>query len=88
MLAIFQPHGKIAQLRQAIEALTLANEIPVAGVDSDQVSEIAPATSQSKAKSASVARKKKAQGRKQLYTYVKTRQGSGTHAVLGKDKAG
>lgn len=39
-------------------------------------------------KSAPAARKKKAKGRKQLYTHVKTKQGSVIHAVLGKDKVG
>ena len=32
--------------------------------------------------------KKKAKGRQQLYTHVKTKQGSLIHAVLGKDKVG
>ena len=42
-----------------------------------------------KPKSAAVtSKKKKAKGRKQLYTHVKTRQGSLVHAVLGKDKIG
>lgn len=41
-----------------------------------------------KSKTASVPRKKKAKGRKQLYTHVKTRQGTVVHAVLGKDKIG
>ncbi|MEL7520493.1 MAG: hypothetical protein AAGJ80_02525 [Cyanobacteria bacterium J06553_1] len=43
---------------------------------------------QSKTKTAIVPRKKKAKGRKQLYTHVKTKQGSVVHAVLGKDKVG
>lgn len=46
-----------------------------------------PAT-KSKLKSAPGARKKKPKGRKQLYTHVKTKQGSVIHAVLGKDKIG
>ena len=45
--------------------------------------------SPSKPKSATAtSKKKKAKGRKQLYTQVKTRQGSLVHAVLGKDKIG
>ncbi|MEL7053530.1 MAG: hypothetical protein AAGM45_17330 [Cyanobacteria bacterium J06588_5] len=51
------------------------------------VDAITPAT-KSKSKSAPGARKKKAKGRKQLYTHVKTKQGSVIHAVLGKDKIG
>lgn len=88
VLATLQRRDKIAQLRQAITALTLADEIPVAGVELAQLPENAPATSQAKAKPAPAARKKKTKGRKQLYTHVKTRQGSVTHAVLGKDRAG
>ena len=41
-----------------------------------------------KSKTASAPGKKKAKGRKQLYTHVKTKQGSLVHAVLGKDKIG
>ena len=41
-----------------------------------------------KAKPTLVPRKKKTKGRKQLYTHVKTKQGSFVHAVLGKDKIG
>ena len=41
-----------------------------------------------KSKTASAPGKKKAKGRKQLYTHVKTRQGTVVHAVLGKDKIG
>ena len=45
--------------------------------------------SQPKPKSTTAApKKKKAKGRKQLYTHVKTKQGSLVHAVLGKDKIG
>ena len=43
---------------------------------------------QSKSKPASAPGKQKAKGRKQLYTHVKTRQGTVVHAVLGKDKNG
>ncbi|MEM6866895.1 MAG: hypothetical protein AAF528_00725 [Cyanobacteria bacterium P01_C01_bin.121] len=43
---------------------------------------------QSKTKTAIAPRKKKAKGRQQLYTHVKTKQGSVVHAVLGKDKVG
>ena len=42
----------------------------------------------SKSKSASAPGKQKAKGRKQLYTHVKTRQGTVVHAVLDKDKNG
>lgn len=48
---------------------------------------IAPAT-KSKSKSAPGTRKKRSKGRKQLYTHVKTKQGSLIHAVVGKDKVG
>ena len=44
--------------------------------------------SQPKSAAATPKKKKKVKGRKQLYTQVKTRQGSLVHAVLGKDKIG
>ena len=46
------------------------------------------AKTKSKSKPAAAPKKKKAKGRKQLYTHVKTRQGTVVHAVLGKDKIG
>lgn len=85
-LATLHRRDKIAQIRQAIESLKRANEMPVAVSESDPALEIAPAIP--KAKSAPVARKKQAEGRQQLYTHVRTKQGSLTHAVLGKDEIG
>ena len=62
--------------------------IPAVGkVDAMVGNKIAPA-SKPKPKSAPGARKKEAKGRKQLYTHVKTKQGSVIHVVLGKDKVG
>ncbi|MEL6263450.1 MAG: hypothetical protein AAFR12_20555 [Cyanobacteria bacterium J06626_6] len=49
---------------------------------------IAKAKAKPKSKTVPAPEKKKAKGRKQLYTHVKTRQGSVVHAVLGKDKIG
>lgn len=94
VLATLQRRDKIAQLTQAISSLKRADEIPVVvsasvqllpmSTPGDAIASLdAPET-----KSAPVTRKPKAKGRKQLYTHVKTRQGSVTHAVLGKDKAG
>ena len=93
VLASLQRREQIAQLTQAIAALKRAAEIPVAVSKSDKVLAIAPVpqsvppptTDQPTVKSA---RQPKAKGRKQLYTHVKTRLGSLTHAVLGKDKIG
>ncbi|MEL6554856.1 MAG: hypothetical protein AAFQ63_15525 [Cyanobacteria bacterium J06621_11] len=48
----------------------------------------AKAKARAKSETAPAPKKKKARGRKQLYTHVKTRQGSVVHAVLGKDKIG
>ena len=86
MLATLHRRDKIAQLSQAIEALRLAQALPVAIPAPSEVRTTSPVTAKSKPKA--VAPKKKATGRKQLYTHVKTRQGSVTHAVLGKDKSG
>ncbi|MEO1685676.1 MAG: hypothetical protein AAFS06_20765 [Cyanobacteria bacterium J06631_12] len=49
---------------------------------------IAKAKAKPKSKTVPAPEKQKAKGRKQLYTHVKTRQGSVVHAVLGKDKIG
>ncbi|MEO0708502.1 MAG: hypothetical protein AAF050_22955 [Cyanobacteria bacterium J06649_5] len=93
VLATLQRRDQIAQLSQAIESLNLAQAIPVTvpppskeRAISKEGSANTPVTVKSKPKA--VSRQKKATGRKQLYTHVKTRQGSVTHAVLGKDKAG
>ena len=104
VLATLQRRDKISQLRQAIASLKQADAIPVevpgvGKVDAMPANApvekaIAPADKKSaparpsKPKSAAVNPKKKAKGRKQLYTQVKTRQGSLVHAVLGKDKIG
>ena len=104
VLATLQRRDKISQLIQAISSLKRADAIPVEVPGVGKVDAmpaiapvkkaIAPATrkstpaSQSKPKSAAATPKKKAKGRKQLYTHVKTRQGSLVHAVLGKDKIG
>lgn len=88
VLATLQRRDQIAQLSQAIEALKLAQAIPVKVPVLLKEREISPVAPTSKSKPKAVSRKKKATGRKQLYTHVKTRQGSVTHAVLGKDKSG
>ena len=94
VLATLHRRAVIAQLTQAIAALKQADEIPVTISESVEVSSIltandatVPAT-EPKSKSVPVIRKQKAKGRKQLYTHVKTKQGSVIHAVLGKDKVG
>ena len=93
-LATLHRRDVIAQLTQAIAALKQANEIPVTVFESVKVLSVStaggatvPAT-EPKSKPAPVTRKQKAKGRKQLYTHVKTKQGSLIHAVLGRDKVG
>lgn len=84
-----------------ITSLKRADEIPVAVPVVWKVDEMAmPAKANAttvgeitqavkpKLNSAPAVRKKQAKGRKQLYTHVKTKQGSVIHAVLGKDKVG
>ena len=94
VLATLQRRDKIAQLTQAISLLKRADEIPVIISESVKVSSISTvvgtvgSTTEPKSKSALVIHKQKAKGRKQLYTHVKTKQGSVIHAVLGKDKVG
>ena len=79
----------ITELTQAISALKRADAIPVV------LPELVKALPTAKdgvaprnAKSVPVAREKKSKGRKQLYTHVKTKQGSVVHAGLGKEKSG
>lgn len=96
-----QRRDKISHLMQAISSLKQADEIPVAvpearkaGVMTLPTEAISSTTIDSapapkaNSKSAPGARKNKGKGHKQLYTLVKTKQGSIVHAVLGKDKIG
>ena len=94
VLSLLHRRDKIFQLKQAISSLKRADAIPVAvpevgklDVMAKSASAITPAR-KSKTQSAPGAQKKKARGRKQLYTHIKTKQGSVIHAVLGKDKVG
>ncbi|MEO0645060.1 MAG: hypothetical protein AAFZ17_02705 [Cyanobacteria bacterium J06650_10] len=94
VLSSLQRRDKVFELKQAISSMKRADAIPVVvpgGWKLDAIASagtaIAPAT-KSKPKSTPGARKKKPKGRKQLYTHVKTKQGSVIHAVLGKDKTG
>ncbi|MEM9945818.1 MAG: hypothetical protein AAF810_07115 [Cyanobacteria bacterium P01_D01_bin.36] len=93
VLATIHRRDAIAQLTQAISSLKQADAIPLAvsasvqSLPNSTISATAPAT-EPKPKAVPVDRKQKAKGRKQLYTHVKTRQGSVVHAVLGKDKKG
>ena len=98
-LSSLQRRDKILQLVQAISSLKRADEISVAvpavgKVDAITSFEssitlppdaIAPAT-KPKRSAPTAQKKKKTKRRKQLYTHVRTRQGSVVHAVLGKDK--
>ena len=94
VLATLHRRDVIAQLTQAISSLRRADDIPVvvsALGQSLSISTAGDATapaSEPKPTSVPTARKKKVKGRKQLYTHVKTKQGSVIHAVLGKDKVG
>ena len=100
VLATLQRRDVISELTQAITSLKQADAIPVSVPGVGKVNEIAtPAAviastaepkpkAKPKFKSTPAPRKKKATGRKQLYTHVKTRQGTVVHAVLGKDKIG
>ncbi|MEL6491431.1 MAG: hypothetical protein AAFQ95_15850 [Cyanobacteria bacterium J06621_3] len=98
---IFQLKQAIQSLRQAdaipvvvpgvwkLDAITkpanvMAQPASAIAVPTDVITPVPKA----KSKSAPGARKKKQKGRKQLYTHVKTKQGSVIHAVLGKDKIG
>lgn len=101
VLSSLQRRDKISQLKQAIQSLRQADAIPVvvpgvwkldsmaqpAKAISKSAEVITPATKPNP-KSASGAQEKKPKGRTQLYTHVKTKQGSVVHAVLGKDKIG
>ena len=94
VLATIHRRDVISQLTQAIASLKRADAIPgvipevgkAAAMAMPAKANTAPAD-KPKQKSASTARKK-SKGRKQLYTHVKTKQGSVIHAVLGKDKVG
>lgn len=86
VLATLQRRDQIAQLSQAIESLKLAQAIPATLPAPSKERATAPVAAKPKPKA--VSRQKKETGRKQLYTHVKTKQGTVTHAVLGKDKAG
>lgn len=98
MLATLQRRDKIFELTQAIASLKQADAISVSvpevgKVDAMPVAAIALTAepkpkAKPKSKSTPAPQKKKAKGRKQLYTHVKTRQGTVVHAVLGKDKIG
>ncbi|MEL6629204.1 MAG: hypothetical protein AAFQ92_27045 [Bacteroidota bacterium] len=98
--ATLQRRDKISELIQAIASLKQADAIPVSVPRVGKVNEIATPTAaisptaepkpkvNPKSKTAPAPRKKKAKGRKQLYTHVRTRQGTVVHAVLGKDNIG
>ncbi|MEL6670027.1 MAG: hypothetical protein AAFP08_13720 [Bacteroidota bacterium] len=100
VLATLQRRDKISELTQAISSLKRADEIPVSVLVVGKVDAMAKPASviakvtKSKPKANPDSKpipapgKKKAKGRKQLYTHVKTRQGTVVHAVLGKDKIG
>ncbi|MEL6854673.1 MAG: hypothetical protein AAFO83_06135 [Cyanobacteria bacterium J06607_13] len=103
VLATLQRRDKISELTRAIASLKQAEAIPVLVPGGGKVDEIVPpaismappvianastAESKPKARPTPAPRKKKAKGRKQLYTHVKTKQGTVVHAVLGKDKTG
>ncbi|MEO1635482.1 MAG: hypothetical protein AAFS04_10435 [Cyanobacteria bacterium J06631_9] len=100
VLAMLQRRDKILFLTQAIASLKQADAIPVSVPGGGKVNAIAmPAaaiastakpkpTAKPKSRPNPALGKKKPKGRKQLYTHVKTRQGTVVHAVLGKDKIG
>ncbi len=88
VLTTLQRRDKIKYLRSAITSLKKANQIPLVIALPAQPSAPTqpPPAAQPKSKPAATPRKKKA-GRKQLYTHVKTRQGTVVHAVPGKDES-
>ena len=100
MLSSLQRRDKISQLIRAISSLKQADEIPVAVLEVGEVDTVSrtddaltPTSSvivpAAKPKPAAAAQtKRKTKRRQQLYTHVKTKQGSVVHAVLGKDKIG
>ncbi|MEL6881777.1 MAG: hypothetical protein AAFP09_14720 [Cyanobacteria bacterium J06607_10] len=94
VLITLQRRDAISQLTQAIASLKRADDIPVTVPQVGKVDATTTAASvitlavKPKLNSAPAVQKKKAKGRKQLYTHVKTRQGTVVHAVLGKDKIG
>ena len=100
VLTTLQRRDKISELTRAISSLNQADAIPVAVPGVGKVDALAkPASAitptiepksraKPKSKLTSASQKKKAKGRRQLYTHVKTRQGTVVHAVLGKDKIG
>ncbi|MEO1685040.1 MAG: hypothetical protein AAFS06_17505 [Cyanobacteria bacterium J06631_12] len=101
VLSSLQRRDKISELTQALSSLKQADAIPIIIPAVGKQAAKAPptkviatpakantSTAKAKSKTAPAPKKKKAKGRKQLYTHVKTRQGSVVHAVLGKDKIG
>ena len=100
VLSSLQRRDKISQLIRAISSLKQADEIPVAVLEVGEVDTVSrtddaltPTSSvivpAAKPKPAAAAQtKRKTKRRQQLYTHVKTKQGSVVHAVLGKDKIG
>ena len=97
-LATLQRRDKILCLTQAISSLKQADALPVTvpavgktvavAQPANESSSVAKSKSKPKSKRTPAPRQQKAKGRKQLYTHVRTRQGTVVHAVLGKDKNG
>ncbi|MEM9502618.1 MAG: hypothetical protein AAGA01_01515 [Cyanobacteria bacterium P01_E01_bin.43] len=86
VLPTLQRRDKIEHLRHAIASLKQADKIPPKiSALAQSLTPIQPPTAQPKSKPPTPRKKK---GRKQLYTHVKTRQGTVVHAVPGKDKSG
>lgn len=83
VLSTIQRRDKIEHLRNGVASLKQADQIPLEIAAPTQP----PLAAQPKAKPATTPRPKKSD-RKQLYTHVKTRQGSVVHAVPGKDNNG
>ena len=71
-----------------VDATAKRPKAKVAHVEATMPAAKPKANPPSKVKPAAASGKQKAKGRKQLYTHVKTRQGTVVHAVLGKDKNG
>ncbi|MEO1446333.1 MAG: hypothetical protein AAFV46_08865 [Cyanobacteria bacterium J06635_11] len=81
--------GKMAVMAKPGRAnATTAAEMATPAIANASASNLTAPAAKSNPKSASVARKTKTKRRKQLYTHVKTKQGSVVHAVLGKDNIG
>ena len=81
---VLPEEGPQTAMSQSAKAMAM----PASVIENAAAKPKSKSKSKSKSKPTSAPEKKKKKGRKQLYTHVRTRQGTVVHAVLGKDKIG